>query len=396
MNKGKMMITIGIACLVLSGFLFYTESIEARQNLAHIQEETVSSTEDIIETKPTTEQTETTEPVQTTVKQKWPVYNFNEEESEFYYQLTDFFINTAIGKNEEATFKYLLNEDEYKWSFSELNYNTENTEVSTDNINLKLEEKLRITDVVNAVLYNNSVYDYWTSDNVDYFIYYGIQTNSQNNTICLTNISLSFVVSKSYSRDGVEGDIYLNTNKVRNTVKQMEQAANEIINQCEGLSDYDKILYYVVSICDLTSYDNYTDADLVPAVSHRLTGVFDNNPYTQSLCDGYAKAFKFLCDKTEWQSNLVNCFISTSSDHAWNMVTMDNGKTYMVDVTWADNDETGLINPNYVLVPVRLDGNKLVLLPEDKYGDNSYREIEELGLYTLEGKELASEKYIQD
>ena len=396
MNKGKMMITIGIACLVLSGFLFYTETMEVKQSPIYIQEETESSTEDIIETKPTTEQTEITGPVQTTVKQKWPVYNFNEEESEFYYQLTDFFINTAIGKNEEATFKYLLNEDEYKWSFNELNYNTENTEVSTDNINLKLEEKLRITNVVNAVLYNNSTYDYWTSDDVDYFIYYGIQTNSQDNTICLTDISLSFVVSKSYSRDGIDGDIYLNTNKVKNTVKQMEQAADEIINQCEGLSDYDKILYYVVSICDLTSYDTYTDVDLVPAISHRLTGVFDNNPYTQSVCDGYAKAFKFLCDKTEWQSDLVDCFILTGSDHAWNMVTLEDGKTYMVDVTWADNDETGLINPNYVLVPVRLDGSNLVLLPEGKYEDNSYREVEELSLWALEGKELATEKHRQN
>ncbi len=52
-----------------------------------------------------------------------------------------------------------------------------------------------------------------------------------------------------------------------------------------------------------------------------------------SVCDGYARAFKMICDYCG-----VTCLYVGSSydEHAWNMIQLENGKWYGVDVTWGD------------------------------------------------------------
>lgn len=56
-----------------------------------------------------------------------------------------------------------------------------------------------------------------------------------------------------------------------------------------------------------------------------------------SVCDGYARAFKTICDYCG-----VTCLYvgSTEEEHAWNMVQLENGKWYGVDVTWGDEGTT--------------------------------------------------------
>lgn len=56
-----------------------------------------------------------------------------------------------------------------------------------------------------------------------------------------------------------------------------------------------------------------------------------------SVCDGYARAFKMICDYCG-----VPCLYVSSSpaEHAWNMVKLENGKWYGVDVTWGDDGST--------------------------------------------------------
>lgn len=70
-----------------------------------------------------------------------------------------------------------------------------------------------------------------------------------------------------------------------------------------------------------------------------------------AVCDGYAKAFKLLCDAYE-----IPCVIvagtatqnGKNEPHAWNCVQMEDGKWYAVDVTWDDRGEEA--KKNYFLV----------------------------------------------
>ncbi len=71
----------------------------------------------------------------------------------------------------------------------------------------------------------------------------------------------------------------------------------------------------------------------------------------QAVCDGYAKAFKLICDELEIPCIIVagTAYQNGSEElHAWNYVCMENGKWYGVDATW--DDGTGGITASYFLV----------------------------------------------
>lgn len=62
------------------------------------------------------------------------------------------------------------------------------------------------------------------------------------------------------------------------------------------------------------------------------------------VCEGYAKIFKILCGSFGIESVLVSGKAKNGGswqDHMWNYVCMENGKWYLVDVTWDDPDKAG-------------------------------------------------------
>ena len=76
--------------------------------------------------------------------------------------------------------------------------------------------------------------------------------------------------------------------------------------------------------------------------------VFDGDPSTNVVCEGYAKAFKYLCDHTVFDSS-IECILaggdlvrgSRSEPHMWNVLKMDDGNNYLVDVTNCDSGNAG-------------------------------------------------------
>lgn len=74
--------------------------------------------------------------------------------------------------------------------------------------------------------------------------------------------------------------------------------------------------------------------------SHNVYTVFAGSKMV--ACEGYAKAFKVLCDEFGIPCILVAGYGVTDSDseaHMWNYVKMGDGKWYAVDVTWDDQDD---------------------------------------------------------
>lgn len=67
----------------------------------------------------------------------------------------------------------------------------------------------------------------------------------------------------------------------------------------------------------------------------QLIYVFDGDPETKVVCEGYAKAFQYLCDLAGIPCYTVTGEMSSkdvSGAHMWNVVPMD-GQNYLVDVT---------------------------------------------------------------
>lgn len=58
-------------------------------------------------------------------------------------------------------------------------------------------------------------------------------------------------------------------------------------------------------------------------------------------CDGYATAFKILCDEFDVPCICVAGSASFASTHLWNYVQLEDGKWYLVDTTSDDVDKAG-------------------------------------------------------
>ena len=84
----------------------------------------------------------------------------------------------------------------------------------------------------------------------------------------------------------------------------------------------------------LVSKCTYGDCDSFPNASHNIIGAF---LYSKCVCEGYAKAYKFLADLIK-----IRCIVvtgkgihpdGTEGGHAWNIIKLNKG-FYHVDVTF--------------------------------------------------------------
>ena len=131
------------------------------------------------------------------------------------------------------------------------------------------------------------------------------------------------------------------------------EKAHEIVDTAAALPDYEKLVYYKNTICELTEY-NHEAADSEGAEDYgsidpwSVISVFDEDTSTKAVCSGYACAFHFLCRITSFNEN-VSCIFVTGDietedsvgSHVWNIVTMEDNLNYLVDVTNCDSDSAG-------------------------------------------------------
>lgn len=88
----------------------------------------------------------------------------------------------------------------------------------------------------------------------------------------------------------------------------------------------------VKSVYDqLAALNTYGDPD--EHLSHSCYSALVWDDDTQPVCQGYAEAFKLICNLLE-----IPCFTPSSENHMWNNVKMDDGEWYQLDVTWGDQD----------------------------------------------------------
>lgn len=121
---------------------------------------------------------------------------------------------------------------------------------------------------------------------------------------------------------------------------------------------------YVEEIKSLTKQDNYTIAlhlhnRLAEAVkygydsggnpldttyAHSIIGIMDGDASTDAVCEGYAKTYQLLLNALNIDNIYVAGLAGAQGDydnwggHAWNLVKMNDGEYYFVDITWDDQE----------------------------------------------------------
>ena len=182
----------------------------------------------------------------------------------------------------------------------------------------------------------------------------GIPCILVNNTLRIPDYDtgyfrMRFYVAKEYSRENKVGTFNINTS-LGAAITTAGQTIASIISSNSSNTDLAKLTAYKDKICELVDY-NYaavTNTSTPYGNPWQLVWIFDNDPNTLVVCEGYSKGFQYLCDLTAW-SDSVTCstvtgYMWTSNSngggHMWNVVTY-NGTRYLVDVTNCDAGAIG-------------------------------------------------------
>ena len=169
-------------------------------------------------------------------------------------------------------------------------------------------------------------------------------------------------IETGYAFGGYEGSSEITVTQASFTLKAvpdfasnmsaMDSKISSIVSEAFSYTTrYDKLKFFHDQICELTTYNDSAAGIVGSSVPANLLyawspyGTFTGQPV---VCEGYARAFKMLCDKANIPCALIGGIGNTGA-HMWNAVQMDDGKWYGVDVTWDDQDGISQIIDTYFL-----------------------------------------------
>ena len=231
----------------------------------------------------------------------------------------------------------------------------ENGKISEAALNaLKKKISINMSNVLNYLLVDCPYDLYWFDKTTGLTSSgYSMSATSERITIQEEGIIWYFAVAKNYQSETAEEQekLYTVKSSLAQTAITASENAKAIVEKYEEYSDYRKLDAYREEICSLVNYNHdAADHDDTPyGDPWQLVWVFDGDENTDVVCEGYSKAFQYLCDMSEFVSRGIQCYTVTGTmgggtgagGHMWNIVTMDDGKNYLVDITNCDEGSIG-------------------------------------------------------
>ena len=187
---------------------------------------------------------------------------------------------------------------------------------------------------------------YWYNKTQSVSMGYSVATSGDNVTV--NNLTISMNVSQDYAKfiDATSYDPFeANTTKTK-AVADTPKKAQAVVDAHAGETDYQKLVSYREYIKGEVSYNTGAAGGGYPyGDPWQLIYVFDGDPDTNVVCEGYAKAFQYLCDLTfqNQEGRPSSALVSgkmDGGDHMWNVVAI-GGRNYLVDVTNCDDRSIG-------------------------------------------------------
>ncbi|MBR2858443.1 hypothetical protein IKE96_04655, partial [bacterium] len=244
----------------------------------------------------------------------------DENLSNSVYTENDYFYNQLDEYGKHIYEKIIANSENLKSGDFVIKFNSEFSDLLSRGGDEQL--KTAYKNAVDCIRYDRMELFY-----IDFTkMYLKIETTTRGN-----NVSYNVYIEKgkedlNYYIDGIE-----NRQQLEQILETIEQKRSEILLNTSG-SNYQKILQVHDFLVNNLSYDETYER----ANNDNLIGVFlDGNV----VCEGYAKAFKYLLDGLEIPCILVigdavNS-VGENEKHMWNYVQINDG-WYAVDVTWDD------------------------------------------------------------
>lgn len=264
-----------------------------------------------------------------------------------------------VASGEENNSRFELHEDDMQaigakntWTAAELGVNNINQTIANSCFE-QFYAQFELESVVKALLHDMPYELYWFDKTTGY----RPSISTRDGDLTSKKITIPLYVIYFHVTNDYKGSNYLNVHPTLDTektslVSSVLDNAKTIVENNKNLKDYQKLLAYKNTICELVSYNDeavQTGDSGSYGNPWQLVYVFDNNPATNVVCEGYAKAFQLLCNLSTFKSELVKCYTVSGTmaggtgagGHMWNVVTMDDGFSYMVDITNSDAGTVG-------------------------------------------------------
>lgn len=192
---------------------------------------------------------------------------------------------------------------------------------------------------------------YWFDKTEGIGMSYGVSLSGEILTV--KNLKLSMYISQAYAKINEGGATYdpLTADTAKTSAaKRAAENATQVVAANTVKSDHEKLKAYLDYIKAAVSYNNEAANNNATPYGDpwQIIYVFDNDSSTNVVCEGYAKAFKHLCDLSSFSESDLFCSLVTGTmtvgtsagPHMWNIVTV-GGRNYLVDVTNCDADTVG-------------------------------------------------------
>ncbi len=120
-------------------------------------------------------------------------------------------------------------------------------------------------------------------------------------------------------------------------MSQMDSVCDKIISRMPDGTYAEQYEFLGREICQMTTYVDRSDEDWsnIPREDVTWDWCYMNGPLLkgEGLCQAYAYAYQYLCHRAGlW------CVTIVSDYHCWNVVQLEDGSTYHVDLTWSDSE----------------------------------------------------------
>lgn len=276
-----------------------------------------------------------------------------------YRRIVEAVTEIAAGERENAVVTIPLSESDYSgktWSAEELGVESivSDGKITKEAQNALIALLLDSGHAVRAALRDCPYEMYWAMNkwsvrhfamgarkSGDTYVMYLPETREGADGEPVENFTaVSFSAAPGYEGAGANQVDSTKTAAASRTV----EIARSIVAEHSGETDLQKLDAYQNAICSLNTYN--TEAAGTTGVygdPWQIIYVFDGDPSTNVVCEGYAKAFQYLWELSRFRENIqVYSVTGTlswpggSGGHMWNIVRMEDGGNYLVDVTNSD------------------------------------------------------------
>lgn len=312
-------------------------------------------------------------------------------EKEVYDALEAALEKTASGESESTVFEIPISQLGHDVFTAEelgvsVDYDAEYKKINNkEEIAAALEayyrERFDAVRTLTALMRDNPYLFYWMSNKVAFRYYelpYTKWTPQKTSGVWYINLEGKYYyllpVDVLFAADA---EYTIDTEKTGSIQTAADNAA-AILRDASDEDDFSKMVMYMQRIRKLSTYDYDAAAGYSEnSAPWQMIYLFDGDPDTKVVCEGYSKGFQYLCDKTDFDNSSLKVYIATGKmnggGHMWNTVHTQRGN-YLVDITNCDTSGS-VENTLFFTTPLRGSPSEGYTLPlKSKYND-SIREI---------------------